>query len=312
MPKRDISGFIAHWSAASPSERANSQAFLLELCELLEVPAPDNHPHAGYFFEFPVIEHHADGTTSSGRIDLYKRACFVLESKQFQAAQAEASQLQLAAEEAGVISRKKSSQPVRGSGAWDDAMIKARGQAERYVRALPNDNPPFILVVDVGHTFELFADFTQAGKAYLPFPDPRTFRLRLADLADENIRARLRLVWTDPAALDPARHSADVTREVSAHLAELAKSLEQAGHAPDVVAQFLTRCLFCMFAEDVELLPKDSFRELLESLPADGAGFEQLGQQLFREMNTGTGQGISVVLRKKLLHFNGGLFAEDT
>ena len=35
-------------------------------------------------------------------------------------------------------------------------------------------------------------------------------------------------------------------------------------------------------------------------------------QQLFREMNTGTGKGISVVLRKKLLHFNGGLFADDT
>jgi hypothetical protein len=35
MPKRDISGFIAHWSAATPSERANSQAFLLELCDLL-------------------------------------------------------------------------------------------------------------------------------------------------------------------------------------------------------------------------------------------------------------------------------------
>ena len=136
-------------------------------------------------------------------------------------------------------------------------MIKARGQAERYVRALPaTTNPPFIIVVDVGHTFELFADFSQAGKAYLPFPDPRTFRIRLADLADEKIRDRLRLIWTDPAALDPARHSADVTREVSAHLAELAKSLEQAGHEPDVVAQFLTRCLFCMFAEDVGLLPE--------------------------------------------------------
>ena len=84
MPKRDIPGFIAHWSAASPSERANSQAFLLELCDLLEVPAPDNHPNAGYFFEYPVTEQHADGTTSQGRIDLYKRACFVLESKQFQ------------------------------------------------------------------------------------------------------------------------------------------------------------------------------------------------------------------------------------
>ena len=127
MPRRDIPGFIAHWSAASASERANSQAFLLELCDLLEVPRPDNQPAAGYFFEYPVTEHHADGTTSQGRIDLCKRACFVLESKQFQEAQAAASQLQLAAEEAGVVAKRKSSQPVRGTGAWDDAMIKARG-----------------------------------------------------------------------------------------------------------------------------------------------------------------------------------------
>jgi type I restriction-modification system DNA methylase subunit len=314
MPSREIEDFISRWSTASPSERANSQLFLAELCDVLEVPRPDPKHNSGYAFEHPVTEHHLDGTTSQGRIDLYKRAGFVLESKQFQEAKAEASQLQLAAEEAGVVAKKKSSHPVRGTAAWDDAMIKARGQAERYVRALPTDepNPPFLIVVDVGHTFELFADFSQAGKAYLPFPDPRTFRIRLADLADAKIRERLRLVWTDPATLDPARQSADVTREVSAHLAELAKSLEQAGHKPDVVAQFLTRCLFCMFAEDVELLPKDSFTELLESLSKSGEGFEEVMRQLFREMNTGTGKGISVVLRKKLLHFNGGLFADDT
>ena len=311
MPSRDVQDFIAHWSAASASERANSQPFLLGLCDLLGVPQPDPQPDKGYFFEFPIVEQHPDGTTSNGRIDLYRRAHFVLESKQFQEAKAKASQLELAAEEAGVIARKKSSQPVRGTGAWDDAMMKARGQAERYVRAIPDDNPPFIIVVDVGHSFEIYADFSQAGKAYLPFPDPRTFRIRLADLADEKIRERLRLIWTNPAALDPAKHSADVTREVSGHLAELAKSLESAGHEPDIVAQFLTRCLFCMFAEDVELLPKNSFTDLLESLPASGEGFEQLVQQLFSEMNTGTGNGISVVLRKKLLHFNGGLFADD-
>ncbi len=60
-----------------------------------------------------------------------------MESKQFQAAKAAASQLELAAQEAGVIEKKKSSQPVRGTEAWDDAMVKARGQAERYVRASP-------------------------------------------------------------------------------------------------------------------------------------------------------------------------------
>ncbi|MEY4201236.1 MAG: hypothetical protein RLZZ265_2976, partial [Verrucomicrobiota bacterium] len=111
-------------------------------------------------------------------------------------------------------------------------MLKARGQAERYVRALPGDeNPPFIIVLDVGHSFEVFADFTQAGKAYLPFPNPRAFRIRLADLADDAIRARLRLIWTDPAALDPAKRSAEVTREVAGHLAALAKSFELEGHA---------------------------------------------------------------------------------
>ena len=312
MPSRDVQDFIAHWSAASASERANSQPFLLELCDLLAVPRPDPHPDQGYFFEFPVLEHHPGGTTSHGRIDLYRRGHFVLESKQFQEQKAEQSHLGLAAEAAGVIARKKSSQPVRGTGAWDDAMLKARGQAERYVRAIPDDNPPFIIVVDVGHSFEIYADFSQAGKAYLPFPDPRSFRIRLADLADEKIRERLRLIWTNPAALDPAKYSADVTREVSSHLAELAKSLEQAGHEPDLVAQFLTRCLFCMFAEDVELLPKNSFTDLLNSLPATGEGFEDVMRQLFREMNTGTGKSISVVLRKKLLHFNGGLFADDT
>ena len=306
MPKREVQDFISHWSAASPSERANSQPFLIELCDLLDVPRPDPHPANGYFFEFPVEEHHPDGTTSIGRIDLYRRACFVLESKQFQEAKAKASQLELAAEETGLFSRKKSSQPVRGTDAWDEAMIKARGQAERYIRAIPDDNPPFIIVVDVGHSFELFEDFSQAGKTYRPFPDPRTFRIRLADLADEKIRERLRLIWTNPAALDPSKHSADVTREVSGHLAELAKSLELAGHEPDIVAQFLTRCLFCMFAEDVELLPKNSFTELLESLPATGEGFVQKIRTLFEEMQKGT--DYSVVLNRKLLRFNGGLF----
>jgi hypothetical protein len=306
MPKQDVDDFIAHWSAASPSERANSQPFLLDLCDLLDVPRPDPHPANGYFFEFPVVEQHPDGTTSNGRVDLYRRTCFVLESKQFQEAKAKATQLELAAEEAGLFSRKKFSQPVRGTEAWGEAMDKARGQAERYVRAITDDNPPFIIVVDVGHSFEVFADFTQAGKAYLPFPDPRAFRIRLADLADEKIRERLRLIWTDPTALDPAKHSADVTREVSGHLAELAKSLEEAGHEPDLVAQFLTRCLFCMFAEDVELLPKESFTDLLESLPASGEGFVQKIRTLFEEMQKGT--DYSVILNRKLLRFNGGLF----
>jgi hypothetical protein len=193
----------------------------------------------------------------------------------------------MAAQEAGVIEKKKPPQPVRGTEAWDDAMVKARGQAERYVRALPANepNPPFLLVVDVGHSFEVFADFTQAGKAYLPFPDLRTFRIRLEHLADEKVRERLKLIWTHPAALDPALQSADVTREISDHLAELAKSLEEAGHRPRVVAAFLTRCLFCMFTEDVGLL-KEAANQNWSHVAEDAVRASQS-----REHGFGRGEG---------------------
>ncbi len=303
--------FIEHWSKAEANERANSQSFLIGLTHLLGVPQPSNSHFDGYSFEYPVK---VPGAETTNFLDLYRRGCFVLESKQFTAQKEEQSTLQLTALKAGAVADKKKSGPVRGTGGWDDAMLRARGQAERYVRSLPAEepNPPFIIVCDVGHSFEVYADFTQAGKAYLPFPDPRTFRILLKDLANEEVRERLRLIWSNPFALDPAKVSADVTREIAGYLAELAKSLEQAGHDPEVVAQFLTRCLFCMFAEDVGLLPERSFTELLNSLPADGTGFVSIVRTLFREMNEGTKDDISVVLRKKLLRFNGGLFANDT
>ncbi len=117
MASQNVNAFIARWSAATPSEPANSQPFLSELCDLLEVPRPEPSPTNGYAFEFEVTEHHRDGSTSKGRIDLYRRGCLVLESRQFQAAQAAASQLELVAQEAGVAPQRRSSQPVRGTGA---------------------------------------------------------------------------------------------------------------------------------------------------------------------------------------------------
>ena len=299
--------FIDRWSKAEASERANAQLFLTELADLLGVPRPSNSHADGYSFEFPVKIPTGSGTFADGRLDLYRRGCFVLEAKQFADVKAEASELALALDPwAG----KRKAGTVRGSDAWDDAMWKARGQAERYARSLPADlpNAPFLLVVDVGHSIEVYADFTQAGRAYHHFPDPRSFRIRLADLRDEQVRARLRTIWLDPLSLDPARISAAVTREIAGYLAKLASSLEDAGHRPKLVAEFLTRCLFCMFAEDVGLLPKDGFRTLLESVLPLPEGFVPIVRQLFDEMQRG--KDYSTLLRKKILHFNGGLFED--
>ncbi|MCX6950611.1 MAG: class I SAM-dependent DNA methyltransferase, partial [Verrucomicrobia bacterium] len=302
-----IAAFIARWAAAQSAERANYALFLTELCDILGVPRPDpasdDTEHNAYVFERAVPLHQRDGKSTVGRIDLYRRGCFVLEAKQY-------------AEQAGPpdLPALDSAPPrkfkiARGSEAWDDAMLKARGQADRYARSLPagEPTPPFLLVVDVGHVFELYADFTQQGKAYLPFPDARANRIRLADLRDPGVRARLRAIWLEPLTLDPSKISAAVTREVSRYLAELAKLFEKK-HDPAAVAAFLSRCLFCMFAEDVDLLPRKSFTALLESVKGDPAAAVPLLHALFDEMNRG---GYSLALRQTLLHFNGGLFADS-
>ncbi|MDP2811291.1 MAG: class I SAM-dependent DNA methyltransferase [Rhodocyclaceae bacterium] len=283
-----IETFIARWAGVTASELATAQSFVIDLCRLLDVEAPHATPEQDYMFERPITFRHGDGGASAGRIDCYRRGAFVLEAKKLKVS-------------GGGTPRGST---TRG---FDDALLRARGQAEGYARALPaaEGRPPFLIVVDVGNVIELYAEFTRTGATYVPFPDPRSHRIRLNDLRDEAVRSRLRAVWLDPLTLDPTRQSARVTREIAAHLAEVAKSLEAAGHAAETVAGFLTRCLFSMFAEDVQLIPKGSFTELLKSLKDDPGQFVPLMSALWREMDVG---GFSVVLRQVLPRFNGKLF----
>ena len=286
----DAHRFIARWRGAGGSERANYQLFVGELCGLLGVPLPqpaqgDERDNA-YVFERRVAFAHGDGSTSAGFIDCYRRGAFVLEAKKLRAG-------------------------ARTPG-FDDALLRARAQAEGYARALPaaEGRPPFLVVVDVGNVIELYAEFTRSGATYTPFPDARSHRIRLADLADAALRERLRLLWLEPMALDPSRAAAKVTRAVAVQLAALARSLEAAGHPAETVAAFLTRCLFSMFAEDVGLLPKAAdgsggFVGLLRRHRDDPATLRQMIAVLWADMDRG---GFSAALAQELLRFNGKLF----
>ena len=195
---------------------------------------------------------------------------------------------------------------------FDDALMRARHQAESYARTLPavEGRPPFLVVVDVGHVIELYAEFTRSGATYTPFPDARTHRVRLADLHDPSVRERLRRLWLAPMELDPSRASAKVTRKVAAQLAGLARSLEAAGHSAEKTAAFLTRCLFSMFAEDVGLLPRladdsGAFAGLLRRHRDDPATLRHMMAALWADMDRG---GFSPVLAQAVLRFNGKLF----
>jgi hypothetical protein len=308
-----VQDFIKRWKESGAAERANYQLFLSELTDLLEVPRPqpaqaDDEQNA-YVFERAVIFNNGDGTTSTGRIDLYKRGCFVLEAKQGSDRVTNSAPL-FSSESELLASRGRQGRrgmAIRGTSGWDVAMRAAHGQAEQYVRALPlaEENPPFIVVVDVGHSFELYSDFSRAGRTYLPFPDARSHRISIDDLAKDEIRERLRLIWTNPLALDPSRRTARVTREMAERLADLAHSLEQTGHSPESVANFLMRAIFTMFAEDVKLLPANKWTELLESLHGEVGKFPAMVSSLWETMNSG---GFSPIMREHLLRFNGGLF----
>ena len=283
-----INAFINRWQDADGKEIANTQSFLAEFCDLLGTerprPASRNPQENTYVFERSVTFHNGDGTESAGSIDLYKQGCFVLESKS----------LRQTPESAG----------------WKGRMLRAHGQASSYVRALPpgDGRPPFILLLDVGQSvIEVHSEFSRTGGAYVPFPDPRSHRIRLDDLRDEEIRERLRKVWADPLSLDPSRKSAKVTREIAGWLAELAGQLEEQGKDPDEAASFLMRCLFTMFAEDAKLLPERGFTDLLKESAQDPQHFARLLSGLWGEMDRG---GFSVLLRTDIPRFNGGLFAE--
>ena len=311
MSIQNVSGFIARWKASGAAERANYALFLTELCEVLGVPRPEptgpDDADNAYVFERNVTFQHADGSTSSGRIDLYKRGCFVLEAKQG------VEQKQIGATLPLIPSKRRTKQGTarRGTDAWDEAMIAARGQAEGYARALPasEGRPPFLVVVDVGHSVELYSEFTRTGGTYVAFPDPQSHRILLKDLAEEKNCERLRLVWTDPLALDPTLRSEKVTRDIAERLGRLAKLLEADGHSAAAVAAFLMRALFTMFAEDVELLPRESFLELLKSRRGRLETLIPKVEELWSRMNTG---GFSNALDAHIRHFNGGLFADST
>jgi hypothetical protein len=286
----NIADFINRWKHTEASERANKDSFLKELCRVLGVPEPDgktgDRARDHYVFEADAFLHDEAGQPRVGSMDLFRRGCFVFEAKQ-----------------GSTTAGKKVGTARRGTPGWNVAMTEAAGQAFGYARTL-DAPPPFVIVADIGHCFDLYASFDGTG-AYRPFPNAQKNRLLFSDLAKH--ADVLRKIWLDPLDLDPKRYAERVTREVAERIAELARELEGAGHRAEVVARFLMRCLFTMFAEDIGLLRSQVFTNALaQQWIPEPTTFKDGVESLWEAMNAGK----RFFLLGKLLHFNGGLFKE--
>ncbi len=315
----EIRAFINKWlGVTGGAERANYAQFINDLCSALDLPVPDvaeGGVLGNYQFEGPVPGGGAGGNT--GAIDLYKRGCFILEAKQSRLREADRNQAQLfdVAETA----------PASPSGArYDRFMRDALAQAKRYAVNLPGNHPwpPFLIVCDVGRAFELYFDWSGNGRGYGHFPDQHSYRFELHRFAEAEVQDIFRAVWTNPASIDPRARSAEVSRGIAKRLADVSKWLEgtqrartseatdsERSLAIEDTALFLMRIIFCMFAEDVGLLPKDSFSGFLEKAVDNEAAFQPELHDLWSVMGRSDGKRYASAIGGEVRYFNGGLFA---
>ena len=112
---------------------------------------------------------------------------------------------------------------------------------------------------------------------------------------------------SEPERLRPGETRQTVTERAATTFAALAQALRERGHESHVVAHFVNRLVFCMFAEDVGLLPNNMFTRMLEHARQQPEEFSELARDLFGAMSTGGRIGFEPVE-----WFNGGLFDDDT
>ena len=171
----------------------------------------------------------------------------------------------------------------------------AFNQLRQYALAL--ENPPLLIVSDMAR-FRIRTNWTNSVSL--------TYEFALEDLADAGTRDKLKWAMADPERLRPGESRQAVTERAGATFAELAQSLRERGHEPQAVAHFVNRLVFCMFAEDVGLLPDNMFTRMLEHARRRPEEFAELSRDLFGAMSTGGRIGFEAVG-----WFNGGLFDDD-
>jgi hypothetical protein len=282
--------FKTKWAKVNVKESAAYQSHFDDVCRLLGLKTPlEADPQGESFcFQKRVVKdaelfelHEGTATTEPserGFADVWKRGCFAWEYK----------------------GRKKN-------------LDEAYRQLLRYRESLLN--PPLLVVCD----FDRFIIRTNFNGTV-----QETHEFTNAQIDRPEILRTLRCLFLDPEFLRPQRTTAQVTQSLAEQIAEVAKSLQnrEAVELPDArtraemnfaqrknlrIARFLNRIVFCFFAEDTGLLPKNLFAELLKTGLDDLHHFAETLERLFKVMAKGGTFG-----KDKIRHFNGHLFEDST
>jgi type II restriction/modification system DNA methylase subunit YeeA len=282
--------FKKKWARYQGKETSAYQGHFDDLCRLLGLPTPaEADPSGSDFFCFQkrvvkdaeLFELHEtpdSDPAERGFADVWKKGCFAWEYK----------------------GKKKN-------------LDEAYKQLLRYRESLLN--PPLLVVCDF-ERYLVKTNFNGTVQEVHEFTNDQIDR-------PENLRI-LRALFTDPDFLKPQRTTAQVTKDLAKQIAEVARSLQgresvelaDAKSRKEVnvaqkknlrIARFLNRIVFCFFAEDTGLLPKNLFTEIAKAGIDDPQLFAETLEKLFAVMATGGTFG-----KDKIRHFNGHLFEEAT
>ena len=256
--------FVAKWRPVRLPERAASQEHFIDLCRLLGQPTPAQHDATGAEYTFEKGVSLANGASTG--------------TKGTQGY-------------ADVWWKDKFGWEYKRKGKYKD-LKEAYRQLLQYREAL--GNPPLLIVSDIART-EIHTNFTGTAK--------QVHTIDLENLAAPENLDLLRRVFTDPPSFCPTVRVEAVTEEIAEKFAAIAQSLRTAGHDPHTAAHFLMKCMFCLFAEDVDLLPHGIFTRLLGDWHARPQDLCDRMTELFGRMRTGGPFGA-----ERIPYFNGGLF----
>jgi type II restriction/modification system DNA methylase subunit YeeA len=171
----------------------------------------------------------------------------------------------------------------------------AYAQLQQYAPALAN--PPLLIVCDTDR-FIIHTNWNDLVS--------EQYEIALQDLADPDKLNLLRYAFFDTDKLKPATTRQKLTEDIAKQFAAIAEKLRKRNHEPHLVAHFMIRLVFCMFAEDSELLPKGLFTDLLQKYLKKPDELQKKLSSLFAAMKGGGAWGAD-----NILWFNGGLFDDD-
>ena len=264
--------FVAKWRHATLKERSAAQSHFNDLCALLGQPTPAEADPAGRWYTFEAGAQRLPQTP---------------DPKGFP------KPLGSAAGFADVWKMGHFAWEYKGQHADLD---KAYRQLLQYRESLLN--PPLLIVSDLQRII-IHTNFTNTVK--------RVYELTLDDLLIPDKLDILRKAFTDPDKLRPGLTPSQVTEEAARHFARLAQLLRRYGNEPHATAHFLIRLLFCLFAEDVGILPGGLFTKLVTQPHRTAGAVSGQLRQLFAAMASGGSFGAD-----EIPLVDGGLFNDDS